>query len=1207
MSILKTWYEKYRYNTTPAVWDFIALSALMFNEKIYFGDGLQDSPALMKIDRFICPEMFFQGYLELVYHDAAHQFFQESKENIDADEPEWEMNAREKMFFDLASLAQGESSSRFACIKMGADISQEDYKRYLDRILRIYEKRTDNSDGFDEPDLHDRIYNTMQYIKGFVRWKATNGSNKKFCADFEEFLAAPAKEKTWDVIHIGNLIKYCLRYMENNPSENEHIRTFAELTTDYAELRKKIAGEVLCQDAAVRKFLQGLFNGEFRDERYIDSPKSVFLFVGPPGVGKTYLASTAGKYMNRPVKFFQMSEYAGAHSFNGLVGFEATWKNAKPGDLTEYVEGNPNAILIFDEIEKAHANTIHLFLSILEGGVLRDLCTQKDVDFTDTIVIFTTNAGRKFYENKRDIPLSSLPEKTLIDALGDEKYNEPQTKIPTEILSRMAKGSIVGFDHISPAKLIPIIKNGMKLGADIVHEKTGMDVRFDDSMLPYIFLYHMGGSLDARIANARSKAFIIDSFYSLAERMAEDKNELKLVSDPESVITAGFKVESGKLSDELTIPDRKAEFLIVCNQADYNNLIDHKSEDYKLYHVYAENRKDEYKSYILQQVADHEIDAIIIDPYMRGGRKRSAGDKVSGIGHSGTRGMEILEWVETQGGMPPAYCMEIGRGKKTHDIGFSDLQDLRNRGVRDILYFSEMGNKAQRTELLKNFAYELFLERKFDQITSKGKTVDFEMGHVMKSEKNDHNVEIDLCLTDLKLVRGMDAESQEIFIDDEARMRGGFDRIIGADKAKEELRGFVQFLKDPSLFRKSGRQVSRGMLMYGPPGTGKTMLARALACEADCPFISISGSQFVDGSKKVGEIFATARKYAPSVIFIDEIEAIAQNMGNPILKELLTEMDGFSVGDKPVFVIAATNAGEEPDLGQQNIFLDPALLRRFTRKVYMKMPSRRNRIAFVEQKKKDLHGKTYNLDTFTSKDIASFADLTAGKSLAEMENVFIMAIGRAAENGVPVTIDLLTSCFEETIYGEEKKYSPDHLRTTALHEAGHAFVGFECNDGKSNRFIPEYATIIARGGYLGLVRQKIDERLSGYSKQELIKLMRINLAGRASEIVFATEEEGGLTTGASNDLETATIIAESILCRYGMEEGFLPSFSMDTIMKSTLAEKYVDRLNEIMKRELDYTIDLIRKNRDRVEKLADALIDRSRLDTEEMREILGLK
>ena len=172
----------------------------------------------------------------------------------------------------------------------------------------------------------------MQYIKGFVRWKATNGSNKKFCADFEEFLAAPAKEKTWDVIHIGNLIKYCMRYMENNPSENEHIRTFAELTTDYAELRKKIAGEVLCQDAAVRKFLQGLFNGEFRDERYIDSPKSVFLFVGPPGVGKTYLASTAGKYMNRPVKFFQMSEYAGAHSFNGLVGFEATWKNAKPGE-----------------------------------------------------------------------------------------------------------------------------------------------------------------------------------------------------------------------------------------------------------------------------------------------------------------------------------------------------------------------------------------------------------------------------------------------------------------------------------------------------------------------------------------------------------------------------------------------------------------------------------------------------------------------------------------------------------------------------------------------------------------------------------------------------------------------------------------------------------------------------------------------------------
>ena len=1208
MSTFKTWYDKYRYNTTPAAWELLGLSVMMFNKSIYFGGGLQDTPGIYTLDRVLCPELICAGFLKSIIINDAYTEFDETDNHMYSidDDDRWKLNSREEKFFMLASKTNGVGTLGTVCEEIRRDMNASQHQEILMYILELFKKMGVAPKDAKAKTKMDHITQVAANMEAYLRWKITNGSDKDFCKSLEEFLAFPSTKKSSDVISTHALLKFCINYLLRNKKTEERVRTFADLTNEYMELRKKIAADVLCQDAAIRKFLQGLFNGEFKDEADSDSPRSVFLFVGPPGVGKTFLASTAGKYMNRPVKFFQMNEYAGESSFRGLIGFEPTWKDSKPGELTEYVESHEDAILIFDEIEKAHTNTIHLFLSILEGGVLRDLCTQKDVNFRNTIVIFTTNAGRKFYEEKDGISLSSLPENTLIDALGDEKYNDNRVMIPTEILSRMAKGNIVGFDHINPAKLVPMIKRGMKEGADIVREKTGISVSFDESILPYIFLYHMGRGLDARIATARSRAFIIDSIYRVSERMSESKSDLKAVSKQGAVITASFRVADEALANELTVPDRQANILVVCNQADYNNLFEHRSEQYRLYHVYAEKKKDDYKDYITRQIMDHEIDAVLIDPYMRGNRRRGKEDALSGIGYAHTKGMEVLEWIASQDQMPPVFCMEINKGRKTHSLGFADLQDLKNLGVKDVLYFSEMNNRQQRTSLLTSFAYEIFLERKFDEIASKGKNVDFDMSHVTKESKDDSAVEIDLCMTDIKLVRGMDAEAQEIFIDDDARNKGGFDRVIGADGAKEELRHFVQFLKDPKLFKKSGRQVSRGMLMYGPPGTGKTILARALACEADCPFISIPGSQFADGSKRVSEVFALARKYAPSVVFIDEIEAIAQNMGNPILKELLTEMDGFSGSDKPVFVIAATNAGEAPDLGQQNIYLDPALLRRFTRKVYMKMPSRKDRVAFMEQRKFDLHGRTYNLDGLAARDIGSFADLTAGNSLAEMENVLILGISRAAENGESVTLELLTTCFEETIYGEAKKYSPDHIRTTALHEAGHAFIGFECNDGKSNRFIPEYATIIARGGYLGLVRQKVDETLAGYSKQELIKLMRIKLAGRASEIVFETEPDGGLTTGASNDLEYATIIAENIICHFGMEEGFLPTLSMDMIMKSPLAEKYVDKLNEIMKRELDITIDIISRNKDKVGRLADALIDRSRLDTDEMKEILGL-
>nr|MCR4806091.1 hypothetical protein [Lachnospiraceae bacterium] len=227
---------------------------------------------------------------------------------------------------------------------------------------------------------------------------------------------------------------------------------------------------------------------------------------------------------------------------------------------------------------------------------------------------------------------------------------------------------------------------------------------------------------------------------------------------------------------------------------------------------------------------------------------------------------------------------------------------------------------------------------------------------------------------------------------------------------------------------------------------------------------------------------------------------------------------------------------------------------------------------------------------------------TAGHSIAEIENALTIAIGRAAEKETNLTLEMLKGCFDEMIYGEVKKVSKDHLRMTALHEAGHAYVSFISGE----RFTPESATIIARGGFLGMVKQIEDEEAKGYTREELLARIRILLAGRAAEMEFSASPQDGLTTGASNDLERATMLAEALITRYGMEEGFLPVLSMEMMLRSPLAEKYHTRLNEILTEQLEKTREIIRSDRKKVENLANALLDRSMLNTEEMKAIIDM-
>jgi cell division protease FtsH len=362
-----------------------------------------------------------------------------------------------------------------------------------------------------------------------------------------------------------------------------------------------------------------------------------------------------------------------------------------------------------------------------------------------------------------------------------------------------------------------------------------------------------------------------------------------------------------------------------------------------------------------------------------------------------------------------------------------------------------------------------------------------------------------------------------------------FDDMAGNKEAKEEVQEIVDFLKSPDRYVRLGAQIPKGVLLVGPPGTGKTLLAKAVAGEANVEFLSVSGSAFIEmfvgvGASRVRDLFEQAKKVAPAIIFIDEIDAIgkSRNSGGPMggndereqtLNQLLAEMDGFSTEHAPVIVLAATNRPE---------VLDPALLRpgRFDRQVLVDKPDYEGRIEILQVHIKEVKlGKNVDL-----KEIAKMTAGLAGADLANIINEAALLAGRANKDQVDPSD--FKEAVERQIAGLEKKskrISPKERKIVAYHESGHALIA-EITKGanKVNK-----VSIVPRGlAALGYTLNTPEENKYLMQKHELIAEVDVLLGGRAAEEVFISE----ISTGAGNDLERATGIIKSMATVYGMSD-----------------------------------------------------------------------
>ena len=441
-----------------------------------------------------------------------------------------------------------------------------------------------------------------------------------------------------------------------------------------------------------------------------------------------------------------------------------------------------------------------------------------------------------------------------------------------------------------------------------------------------------------------------------------------------------------------------------------------------------------------------------------------------------------------------------------------------------------------------------------------------------------------------------------------------FDDVAGEDEAKENLQEIVNYLHDPSKYKEIGASMPKGILLVGPPGTGKTMLAKAVAGEANVPFFSISGSEFVEmfvgmGASKVRELFSQAKEKAPCIVFIDEIDAIGQKRssgsaygGNDereqTLNQLLTEMDGFE-GNNGVIILAATNRPES---------LDPALTRpgRFDRRVPVELPDLKGREAILR-----VHAKKVKLED--NIDFTAVARMASGASGAELANIVNEAALRAVRSGRKlVSQSDLEESIEVVIAGYQRKNSiltDKEKWIVAYHEIGHAMVAAM----QSHSAPVQKITIIPRtSGALGYTMQVDEGDHYLMTREELTNKIATLTGGRAAEeLVF-----GSVTTGASNDIEQATKIARAMLTQYGMSDEF-DMVALETVTNQYLggdsslacSAKTQDEIDglvvKLIKEQHKKARDILSENRKKLDELAKFLYGRETITGEEFMEILN--
>lgn len=1022
-----------------------------------------------------------------------------------------------------------------------------------------------------------------------------------------------------------SIIKY---YRTNKPRKESPKKEIDTVIALRKRLRDGLRAGVRGQDMAVEKFVDGYIRYQIRG-KVSGKPAGLYLFAGPPGTGKTYLAETfAGLKDMREAGYqyrrFDMSAYGGGSSdaVSGLVGFERTWRAAQPGQLTDFVKKNPKCVLLFDEIEKASPQVRFLFLSILEGAVLIDKYYNEQVSFEDAILIFTTNEGRDLYEDNSEVNLTALSDSAVIEGLQASKF-------APELISRFMSGTIIMFNHLDYFNMSAIFVNSVNQAVEQIRrdrDNLHFNLVYDDK-LPRLYLLSKGDRIDARFVSANARKTAEDYFLEAVEYMGKhcpgslgevnkasvsvevtekSRKYFEMTQRPRILLyteegTALYTGETVRISSGF-LPEKALKELGQMADCD---LAEH-----------AESEKGHEKSFrkFLQSCnwnsrrREDRYDAILID----------LGENSKN--YKATESYKCLKI--TAEAKPNIPVIVVDRGN------VEDKAPLLALGVTDFLravpYEPQPTDKSNPTDslALDRAELEVILGRQYfvemaKSLVREGKRLSCDVDYNYRKESG----ELEIRFTNLreKEAAAEDAEARrqnrKYLLTEKPQVR--LTDIFGNEQVREAVKRCIDNIKNPEKYRVAGARLMTGILMYGAPGMGKTMFAKAMAFESGASFISAVGADFLskdgnaqkdgnaskNGIAKMEEMFRTARRKRPCILFIDEFDAISRHREGPItseqenvLEKFLKEMDGLETDNDGVYVVAATNYPLER--------LDDAVTRRFSAKIPFRYPDMEERLSFLLHvlEKKNLKDKVSER-TARTLSLKMYGTRT---NFSEIETFVEESVAEAVYKNEAVTERfLLNRIHDEADGAARQNHDPRNYIATAFHEAGHAVL----QDYYGMKV--DYVTIVSRGIYGGYALGQPRY----HAGQDFLDQICICFAGRIAEMLY-TGKELGINVGAGSDLQKATYIAYEYVCRYAMDQRFMVVPEMfaprtgvypENVLPESEKEAIWTSVNRILNQQWNAAIQLLQKCWNQVQALAYSLIYMQELVGDKVEEVIRSK
>ncbi|MBA6352725.1 AAA family ATPase [Colwellia sp. BRX9-1] len=958
----------------------------------------------------------------------------------------------------------------------------------------IYKNRELLKDSVGARTLQDSANNTKSWYQ--LAEKYTTKINIK--TDIKSCLSLAFNEK---ILNLSTFIKALLELknecVENLSRSNKLVNHTIKSMLVQRNLTEYLNTKITGQQQAIEHLTNGYLTSCISKA---NGPRLIYTFAGPSGVGKTYLANVFSDYLNEcehsgyAISTFNMEQFNNEKNSARLFGSGSEYTDAGIGILTGTVKAQPRHILIFDEIEKAHSNVIQSLLTLLDSGVTIDQTLSVPVDFTQCIVIFTTNLGQEVLANN-----AQNRQVNIFDVLRNAENPTTKTKLSIEFINRLSKGYPISFSPLKANHLISLAEKALNSKSD---NTAGVQFSWPKSFSSFL-LKRLSPEITVRqlttcVAKLKSE-ILTKSAASLGEHTTALKYNINVEDKGVPLIAQSILLfdNDNRLQSELSI-----------SHADKN--------------IHVMNNSDK----ISQMLKLHRPDVFLID--------------IESVDHAVESLNDIINKIHAINSIIPLFSYRI--------IGGSNVDSVpRDQNIREHFELELSHLDTTFYEMLERINYYLTTEKSLSSMLGRNEKLNYQCqitNQQLENDKQDQEGKIQNLsvlfhqLSVNQVIESKDMQETSFF--NQSLPTEKLDDVIGLQRAKKRLLDVIEWMKFPDKLQNFDVKIPTGFLFAGPPGTGKTFLAKAVAGECGLPFFSVPASELsstiVGGSsEKIIALFSVARKYAPSIVFIDEIDAIASQRSedshgnsrerNAIVNTLLTEMDGFSSSEEPVFVMAATNY---PQL------LDKAILRpgRFDETIFCDLPNSEARTIFFEK-----FAQKQNLQ-WQQSDLTALVSSSQGMSSAEIDQVLREAIYQAVGTEQPLTIEHIKQTIVRVVYGspsESIKLGKEEKRRTAFHEAAHLLAYKLLFPNQ----VIDFATIEPRNQSLGFVATRASEEYESYSKIRVMNKLQVLLAGRVAE-KLCTNNADDISTGASNDIEKATQLAMHAIYDGGIEESVGP-------------------------------------------------------------------